>query len=38
VIGASEDLYDRIARIDARTDESLISPARQMLDDLVQAF
>jgi regulator of CtrA degradation len=43
VIGASEDLYERIARIDVRMGEARmgdppISPARKMFEDLVQAF
>ncbi len=38
IIHASEDLYDRIARMDGQMREPRFSPARQMQNDLVMAF
>jgi regulator of CtrA degradation len=38
IINASEDLYDRIARMDGKMHQPLLSPVRQMQDSLVQAF
>jgi regulator of CtrA degradation len=38
LVNASEDLYDRIARMDGKMHAPLISPVRQMQDSLAHAF
>lgn len=38
LIVSSEELYNRIARMDRQMREPLPNPARQMLDDLARAF